>query len=126
MASIDDVQDSLDKLMRQIFESAHGHLRVIEVVSNSSPKDSSSSSSIQQSETIQNLANEKAEELQATIQEIRNQINTLHGIDVSKEALDTKIDKINNEYRVLRTEILELDSKLDQTAQEIDEYLEQV
>jgi thiazolylpeptide-type bacteriocin precursor len=139
MASIDDVQDNLDKLMRQIFESAHGHLRAIEAVkiansiSTSSSSSSSSSSTttistnnMKQPDTIQSLAAEKVEELKITFEELRNQIKCLHGIDISKSELDTKIDTINSEYKVLREEILELDANLDNKTQEIDTLLLQV
>jgi len=142
MASIDYVQDNLDKLMRQIFESAHGHLRAIEAVKIANSITISSSSSIssnlppstttistnnmKQPDTIQSLAAEKVEELKITFEELRNQIKRLHGIDISKSELDTKIDTINSEYKVLREEILELDAKLDNKTQEIDTFLKQV
>lgn len=147
MASVDDVQDSLDKLMRQVFESAHGHIRAVDaaaaanaIASSSSsstlPTSNSNSHSVNNSnsnipsngqpDTIKSIAAERVEELKVTFEELRNQIKNLHGIDISKSQLDSKIEAINSEYRTLRAEILDIDTKLDKKTDEIDAFLEKV
>lgn len=139
MASIDDVQDSLDKLMRQVFEAAHGYVQAVDVVTasqtttNTNTGSSSSSNPTQtvatsgtSAPTIHSIATEKVEQLKLTFDELKNQIQNLHGIDMSKSQLDAKMEAINSEYRKTRIEILQLDKQLDQKLQEIDSYLEKV
>lgn len=108
MSSIEEVQEVLDSLLLEFFESARGHEKLTDNAS------------------CHQLATEKSEKLIEIYNKLQTTIINLKGIDKTKEEQLAEIESLTLQHTTLKASVLSCEQQLRDKVKQIDSEIEAV
>ena len=121
VASIDDVQDALDRLVLNIFEAVRAHPTAVQALADTSIQLSEE----ERQQQLTAVANDKSNDVIDAYKHALSTVDKLAGIGRSREEQEKMLQDLSNEYASHRENVMKLEQILIQLSKNIDQNLEE-